>query len=73
MSQHVATRLGLGVSAARGLVRKLVQLQWLQRVGAVNRPEYRPGAFRQVVRRYTLAGLQEDGPWANDFAPCFDM
>ena len=73
LSQHVATRLGLGVSAARGLVRKLVQLQWLQRVGAVNRPEYQPGAFRQVVRRYTLTGLQEDTPWAQDFAPCFDL
>ena len=73
LSQQVATRLGLGLPAARALVRKLVQLQWLQRVGAVNRPEYRPGAFRQVVRRYTLAGLQEDAPWAHDFAPCFDL
>jgi anti-sigma regulatory factor (Ser/Thr protein kinase) len=73
LSQHVAERLGLGVASARHLVRKLVQLDWLQRSGAVNRPEYRPGALRQVVRRYTLAGLQEDIPWAQDFAPCFDL
>ena len=73
LSHHVAERLGLGLAAARHLVRKLVQLDWLQRCGGVNRPEYRPGAFRQVVRRYTLAGLQEDLPWAQDFAPCFDL
>lgn len=73
LNQHVAERLGLGLAAARHLLRKLVQLDWLQRTGAVNRPEYRPGAFRQVVRRYTLAGLQEDQPWAQDFAPCFEL
>jgi anti-sigma regulatory factor (Ser/Thr protein kinase) len=27
--------------------------------------------MRQVVRRYALAGLHEDQPWAQDFLPCF--
>src|SRR5205085_66411 len=31
------------------------------------------GPLRQVVHSYPLAGLQEDLPWARDFAPFFDL
>jgi hypothetical protein len=46
------------------LLRKLVAAQWLQRDGTPRKARYSPGALRQVVQRYPLAGLQEDLPWA---------
>ncbi|MDB5999570.1 MAG: hypothetical protein JWP52_1269, partial [Rhizobacter sp.] len=52
---------------------RLTQLGWLLREGSSRRPRFRPGLLRQVVQRYPLAGLQEDRPWARDFAPCFEL
>ncbi len=66
-------RLGISRRSAANLLRKLVDRQWLLREGSLRRPQYRPGALRQVVQRYRLAGLQEDQPWREDFAPCFDL
>ena len=54
-------------------MRQLVAAQWLQPLGTLRRPRYAPGALRQVVQHYALAGLQEDAPWRFDFAPCFDL
>lgn len=67
----VAQRLQLKPVAAGRLLQRLVDLQWLVREGSPRRPTWRPGAMRQVVRRYALAGLHEDQPWAEDFLPCF--
>ena len=67
---RVAERLGISPVAAGRLLQRLVDLQWLQRSGSPRRPVWQPGAMRQVVRRYALAGLQEDRPWAEDFLPC---
>jgi anti-sigma regulatory factor (Ser/Thr protein kinase) len=65
----------LGVSRRRAgtLLRQLVAMGWLRCEGPGRRPQYRPGALRQVVRRYALDGLQEDLPWRRDFAPHLDL
>ncbi len=70
---HVMERLGVSRSAATRLLRKLEAAQWLQRDGTPRRPLFRPGPLKQVVQRYTLAGLQEDLPWSRDFAPFFEF
>jgi anti-sigma regulatory factor (Ser/Thr protein kinase) len=69
----VMQRLGLSRRRALTLLRQLEQLQWLQTSGPARHPVYGPGAFRQVVQHYALAGLQEDQVWRRDFAPCFDL
>jgi anti-sigma regulatory factor (Ser/Thr protein kinase) len=70
---HVMARLGLARRPALALLRRLAELQWLQIDGTPRRRRYGPGPLRQVVQRYTLAGLQEDEPWRRDFAPCFAL
>jgi anti-sigma regulatory factor (Ser/Thr protein kinase) len=65
-----------GVNRRRAslLLRKLSQLQWLHKVETPGRKaRYRPGPLRQVVKRYALAGLQEDLPWRQHFAPFFEL
>ncbi len=66
-------RLGISRRSAGGLLRKLVDAQWLRREGTPRRPVYHPGVLRQVVQRYPLADLQEDLPWRRDFAPHFAL
>lgn len=73
LPQYLCERLTISRSYARTLLGKLVEAQWLQRDGVSRKATYRPGALRQVVRRYPLAGLQEDLPWAQDFAGRFDV
>ncbi|HSW07273.1 ATP-binding protein [Aquabacterium sp.] len=70
---YLCERLAISRSHARTQANRLVEAQWLQRDGVSRRAIYRPGALRQVVRRYALAGLQEDLPWAQDFAARFDL
>jgi anti-sigma regulatory factor (Ser/Thr protein kinase) len=67
------SRLGVSRRRAVHLLRKLVAMQWLRFEGTPRKPGYRPGALRQVVRRYPLQGLQEDLPWRRDFTPCFEL
>jgi anti-sigma regulatory factor (Ser/Thr protein kinase) len=67
----VMERLGVGRRAAIALLHRLEAAQWLQHDGTPRKRTYRPGAMRQVVRRYALDGLQEDLPWLRDFAPYF--
>jgi len=69
LPQHLAERLDVSRASAQRLLRKLVDAQWLTRGGTARRPNYQPGLLRQVVRRYPLAGLQEDLPWLRDFSP----
>lgn len=73
LPQHLCERLNISRSYARALLGKLVEAQWLQRDGVSRKATYRPGALRQVVRRYPLAGLQEDLPWSQDFAGRFEL
>jgi len=70
---HLVQRLGCSRGTARKALQRLVELQWLVREGTPRTARWRPGALRQVVRRYLLTGLEEDLPWANDFAPCFAL
>lgn len=76
LPQKLAARLGIAQPAARALCDQLVDLQWLERCAPAQadaKPRWRPGPLRQVVRRYALAGLEEDVPWQQDFAPFFDL
>lgn len=69
----VMERLSISRRAALRLLGRLVAAQWLLREGTRGNAVYRPGALKQVVRRYGLAGLQEDLPWRRDFAPFFTL
>jgi anti-sigma regulatory factor (Ser/Thr protein kinase) len=73
LASHVAQSAGVSRGTAQKALQRLVQLGWLQRDGTARRPHFRPGVLRQVVRRYLLAGLQEDLPWSRDFAPFFAL
>lgn len=73
LPQHLCERLGISRSSARTQLNRLVQAQWLLREDGSRRAVYRPGPLRQVVRRYALAGLQEDLPWSQDFAARFAL
>jgi len=70
---QVATRLGCSARRARATLAQLEALGWLKRSGSERKPQWSPGPLRQVVQRYTLAGLEEDLPWRRDFAPCFEL
>lgn len=75
--QDLAAQVMQTTAVSRGTARralaKLVELGWLRRSGAGRQAAFEPGLLRQVVRRYVLDGLQEDLPWARDFAPFFAM
>jgi anti-sigma regulatory factor (Ser/Thr protein kinase) len=73
LAGHIAERGQVSRSTARKALQRLVQLGWLKREGSARQPRFQPGLLRQVVKRYALAGLQEDLPWSRDFAPCFDL
>lgn len=73
LSTHVAQRLGVTRPTATRALKRLAALHWLALDGTPRRPAWRPGLLRQVVQRYPLAGLNEDGPWARDFAPLFAL
>jgi len=70
---HIAERLCISRRSAFSLLRKLEAAQWVRHEGTPRRRVYQPGALRQVVQRYALDGLQEDLPWARDFAPYFRL
>jgi len=69
----VMERLAISRRSALALLARLVAAQWLVREGTSRKPIFRAGPLKQVVQRYTLAGLQEDLPWQNDFAPFFEL
>ena len=69
LAAHVMEREGISRRRARKLLAALVRARWLDCDGSPRRPRYRPGPLRQVVHAYALPGLQEDLPWARDFAP----
>ena len=73
LPSEVMTRLGIGRRSALTLLRKLAAAQWLVHEGTPRKGLWKPGALRQVVQRYPLDGLQEDLPWARDFAPFFAL
>lgn len=69
----ICSRLGVGRRAALRVLQRLVSLQWLVLEGTPRKGSWRPGVLRQVVHRYPLQGLEEDLPWARDFAPYFKL
>lgn len=71
LAEHLAQRLGVSRRRAQAVLRQLVATQWLQAEGEGRRRRHHPGALRQVVKPYALAGLMEDAPWRQDFAPYF--
>jgi anti-sigma regulatory factor (Ser/Thr protein kinase) len=73
LRDEVMRRTGLTRRSAGRVLRRLEQANWLVRAGTARRPVHGPGLLRQVVHQYALAGLQEDQPWAHDFAPCFAL
>lgn len=73
LADHAAERLGVTRRTAARLLRALEELQWLRCEGPSRRPTWSPGPLRQIVRSYALAGLQEDLPWSQHFAPAFDL
>ena len=73
LPEQLCQRLGVSRRMAGSLLRQLVGAQWLQKQGSTRCPRFVPGLLRQVVRRYALAGLQEDLPWGQDFAPHFEL
>ena len=70
---HLMQRLQISRRQAGHVLRKLVALQWLTALGTPRKPLFGPGPLRQVVKRYALAGLQEDLPWRRDFAAAFEL
>ncbi|MBX3621506.1 MAG: DUF4325 domain-containing protein [Rhizobacter sp.] len=73
LATHIAQSTGVSRSTARKALQRLVDLGWLKREGSARQPRFVPGLLRQVVKRYPLSGLQEDLPWARDFAPFFAL
>jgi anti-sigma regulatory factor (Ser/Thr protein kinase) len=73
LPKAVAERAGCSLAKARSLVKQLVQLGWLEVSGEGRKCRHAPGRLRQIVQRYALTGLDEDRPWARDFAPHFEM
>jgi anti-sigma regulatory factor (Ser/Thr protein kinase) len=70
---HLMQRLDLSRRQALLLIKRLEALQWLRSSGTPRRPRHAPGPLRQVVKHYPLSTLQEDQPWRQDFAPCFEL
>ena len=66
-------RYGVSRVAANKYVQKLEAEGWLSRSGPGTRPVYSPGYRRLLVRRYQLAGLEEDIPWEFEFSPAFSL
>lgn len=73
LPQQLAAHHGITRGTAMKHLRRLVELGWLRREGSSARPQWRPGVWREVVRRYPLAGLGEDRPWSQHFAPCLAL
>ena len=73
LDAELAERSGVSLRTARRALVRLTEMNWLSREGTARRPHYKPGLLRQVVRRYPLVGLEEDVPWARDFAPFFAL
>src|SRR5688572_6515763 len=73
LARVVVERTGLSRGSANKALARLVALGWLRRDGTPRKPVFQPGLLRQVVQQYPLHGLQEDTPWARDFAPYFTL
>ena len=69
LRDELVLRTAVTPRRASRLLRELVLAHWPVREGSKRKPLYRPVLPRQVVREYALANLQEDLPWAGDFAP----
>ncbi len=73
LADALAAHLGVKRATANKALKRLIELNWLTREGTPRKPHFKAGLLRQVVRRYALAGLDEDLPWSRDFAPFFHL
>ena len=73
LPERLMAQFSINKRAALALLGELVAAHWLVREGSARSPHYKPGPLRQVVQRYALATLREDQPWAQDFAPFFEL
>jgi anti-sigma regulatory factor (Ser/Thr protein kinase) len=71
--EHLMQREQINRRRANSVLKALEAAQWLARTGTPRRPQFRPGALRQVVRSYAISGLDEQRPWRRDFAPNFEL
>lgn len=73
LTRYIAQQLGITRAAANNYIRKLEEGGWIARSGPATRPVFSPGYKRQIIRRYPLAGLEEDMAWSRDFRPHFNL
>jgi anti-sigma regulatory factor (Ser/Thr protein kinase) len=73
LPEALAEHAGVSRATAQKAIKRLIEMQWLVREGTIRKPTFKAGVLRQVVRRYTLEGLEEDLPWRRDFAPHFNL
>ena len=73
LAAHLEETLALSRRGVAALLARLQASSWLARDGTPRRPQWRPGALRQVVKTYPLEGLLEDLPWRQDFVPFFEL
>ncbi len=64
---------GVRRATALKLLRQLGAAGWLLRQRRGRSYRYSPGPMREVVRRYEIAGLDEDSPWRRDFVRAFNL
>ncbi len=69
LTQALASRYGVGRSAAVAAIQKLEKAGLIRRTGAVNRPVFVVGANLTLMQSYSLKGLNVSEIWQRDFAP----
>jgi anti-sigma regulatory factor (Ser/Thr protein kinase) len=72
MSRSLVERFNVTRMTATRALQSLILEGWLESSGGT-RPTYRLGRNRQVVKTYTLPGVDESIAWVHDFAPRFDL
>lgn len=72
LSRGLVETFGVSRVTAAKALRKLVAEGWLESTGGT-KPVYRLGRNRQVVKTYSLPGIDEHIAWEHDFRPVFDL
>lgn len=72
MSRQLCERFGVGRMTASRALLALVADGWLDSSGGT-RPTYRLGRNRQIIKRYSLPGVDENLAWVQDFSTAVDL